>query len=150
MLEAPAPIVPYVESDLRMLGEEQLNGSSNWRFNFELTCPNRCVIYISPVVGSATLGSWSLYKDGKEMPSNWQLYAINYHNLYVEDRPNLNFWIEMEIRDEVVENRFRVGILAHYTADRNSYTDEYQNLLNTLPDWTTTYDWISTFKSYVF
>lgn len=154
LLAARQPVIPSIESELTMTESSQVN-SSTWRFEFELTCPNHCVLYISPADSTVTLGRWSLFQhleDTNQAPNNPWLYSSSYFNLFL-DRPELDFWIEMNIPagSPSVNHKFNVGILAHYSANnRHAYTEEFKDLLKSLPDWMTTTDWISTYKSYEF
>lgn len=145
-------MVPGDDTDLRLSELIQLN-STTWRFSFNLTCSNHCAIYIAPAVQGATLGRWSMFRHLDEKNMNYpnpRLYFINFSNVHVEDRPELTFWLEVDLQGTITGKRLNIGIVSHYSAERDAYSQAYKDFLRLFPDWTTTTDWITTFTSYEF
>lgn len=153
LIEAPKPIIPGDETDLRLTELIQLNATT-WQFSFNLTCSNHCAIYIAPAVApGVTLGRWSMFRHLEEKnmnyPNPW-LYFINFSNVYVDNRPDLTFWLEVDLQGTITGPRLNIGIVSHYSAERDAYSEEYKDFLRLFPDWTTTTDFITTFTSYEF
>lgn len=145
IFEAPKPTIPSVESNLRILGKTQTSGNQ-WTYTFLLTCPNNCAIYLSPTNG-VSFGRWSLFPDNNFSQT---LYSSNYINLHLENRPDLEFTLELTLPSTEMGTVLRAGVQSQYTAHRDNYAQEYKVLLSQFPRWTTTNDWITTFKSYEF
>lgn len=151
LFDAPKPTIPGVESNLRLTSITLLS-ETTWRYSFSLTCPNHCVIYLSPVQGTR-FGNWSLFQhliDAGQWYPNPNLYSTTNYNLFLENRPELDFTLEVTLPTGYSGQVLNAGVLSHYTANRNNYSEEYTELLEKFPSWTTTTDWISTFKSYEF
>lgn len=98
-------------------------------------------------------GKWSLFQhlddEGRSYP-NPILYMSRYFNLNLDNRPDLHFTLELRIPETVTGKVLDAGILADYNAFRDNYSPEFTELLDRFPAWTTTTDWISTFKTYEF
>lgn len=146
IFEAPKPTIPSVESNLRILEKTQTSGN-HWRYTFLLTCPNNCAIYLSPTSG-VVFGRWSLFPENNFSPT---LYSSNYINLHLENRPDLEFTLDITLPSSTdLVTVLRAGVQSQYTAHRDNYAQEYEDLLSQFPRWTTTNDCITTFKSYEF
>lgn len=140
-----------MESELRLANTIQLSSTSQ-QLIFELSCDNNCGIYLSPAVDGVRITKWSLYEnieESNQYHKNQPLYFISSYNLY-QDRPDTHFSVDIEVPSSWTGKRLNIGIAAHYTADRSSFSQEYEKFLAQFPDWTTLNDWISTFKSYEF
>lgn len=99
------------------------------------------------------MGRWSLFQHlddaGRDYP-NPNLYFSNYYNLNLDNPVALQFTLEVTNPGTITGKHLNAGVVAHYTANRDEYLQEFKDLLSLFPDWTTTTDWISTFKSYEF
>lgn len=141
-----------MESDLQLIDVSQVT-ERGYNYTFRLTCPSNCAIYLAPSDG-VTFGKWSLFQHLDDVGRNYpnpRLYFSNYYNLNLVDREDLEFSLEVTVSGTVTGKRLNAGIVAHYTANRHEpYSQEFTDLLSRFPDWTTTSDWISTFKSYEF
>lgn len=155
---APKPTIPsHMESNLQLVNV--IHGENNLQLHqFRLTCPTNCAIYIRAQAFHTRLGKWSLFehldRNNQSYP-NSDSYVSNYFNLNLENRQDLEFSLEVFYQHEI-SNSFdqpsiiEVGVAAQYTAYRTNYAPEFVELLEKFPDWTTTTDWIYTYKSYEF
>lgn len=145
--------MPWIEADLRIISASPIDGDL-LRYEFQLTCPNNCLIYISPAVGARLIKS-SLHQ---VIPTRTQfshgqpIFPATYFNLdRTENRTDLDFTLDLKLSDAITTGKkLNVGILAQYTAHRDNYCADFGKLLNDLPDWITTTDMIATFHSYEF
>lgn len=145
------PTIPGIVTDLQLIRTEPFNATSS-RLHFELTCTRHCAIHIGPAQG-VTLGRFSLFEVLEENGltfHNPRMYLVTLMNLFIENRPTTDFWLDINHPTTVSGKRIDVGVVAHYTEERDAYSPAFQEFLDVFPDWTTTTDWISSYTYYEF
>ncbi|KAH8270869.1 hypothetical protein KR018_008075, partial [Drosophila ironensis] len=140
-----APEIP-IKIDLTLVSKQALENNT-LRYEFSLKASDRVMMYVEPLEG-VSVTDWSLDKtplDEKHSPP-YLLYHI-----YSQTEDPFDFWIDFGPYNSNTEGPyFKLVVVEHFLYHHEHYTDDYNQFLETFPDWTYTTDWFSALESWIF
>lgn len=123
------------------------------RLNFTVTGPDHMDLMFAPMNGFS-LKRWSI-DENPPLPSSKQFKNRNMYFVYYsygQERRAWNFHLDFEVptgfsvKDPVVD----LSVNGQFIHGKWKVTEQLQEFISRLPDWTTTSGWTSTIRSYVF
>lgn len=130
-----------------MLNEKQIINPTTTRYFFTAFGPDHMGLFIAPVLG-ADIINWSYSDKIPHTGSQWKGRDVHFVAYYYGSFDDTGFDFNFDIQTDLTGASFDISLYGHYMTSPNG--EVFNEFLGTFPEWSVVYNWMSSYKSYVF
>lgn len=119
------------------------------RMLFQMTGIDSMGVMISPMPG-IEIEKWSFYDEVMDTGLNWQGRPTYFMYYTAGVHSPITFWLDLKVPQGWTGKKLDVALTTHFTHHDELRTSEFQDFINSYPEWTHVTAWMNSYNKFEF